>query len=242
MGTDVVHCNHQQASNAPGASPLRSHPPALSLPDRHTMAFELPALGYDYAALEPYIDWQTMSIHHTKHHQTYINNINGAMDKDALKGKTLEQICTSAATVPAELLTMVRNNGGGHWNHTFFWQCMAAPGSTNGPSDALKAKIDESFGSLDEMKAKFNAAAAGRFGSGWAWLGLGDDGKLVITSTPNQDNPLMKGVADVACKPLLGLDVWEHAYYLKYQNRRPEYIANFWNVVNWDFVNANLQV
>mmetsp|Transcript_24543 Transcript_24543/g.68311 ORF Transcript_24543/g.68311 Transcript_24543/m.68311 type:complete len:208 (+) Transcript_24543:95-718(+) len=206
------------------------------------MAFELPKLTYDYSALEPYIDSETMTIHHTKHHQTYINNINGAIEKaDELKGKSLEELCISASVVSPDLTTMVRNNGGGHWNHTFFWQCMAAPGSTNGPSDALKAKIDESFGSLDEMKAKFNAAAAGRFGSGWAWLGQGVDGKLKICSTPNQDNPLMAGVVDCTCKPLLGLDVWEHAYYLKYQNRRPEYISNFWNVVNWDFVNSNLK-
>mmetsp|Transcript_33887 Transcript_33887/g.86637 ORF Transcript_33887/g.86637 Transcript_33887/m.86637 type:complete len:208 (-) Transcript_33887:234-857(-) len=207
------------------------------------MAFSLPALTYGYDALEPYIDATTMNIHHTKHHQTYVNNINGAIEKrEEIKGKSLEELCASAAVVPADLNAMVRNNGGGHWNHTFFWQCMAAPGSTNGPSDALKAKIDESFGSLDEMKAKFNAAAAGRFGSGWAWLGQAEDGKLAITSTPNQDNPLMKDVVDCPCTPLLGLDVWEHAYYLKYQNRRPEYISNFWNVVNWDFVNSNLKV
>uniref|UniRef100_A0A6U1LAI6 Superoxide dismutase n=1 Tax=Tetraselmis chuii TaxID=63592 RepID=A0A6U1LAI6_9CHLO len=207
------------------------------------MAFELPPLTYGYDALEPYIDATTMNIHHTKHHQTYINNINGAMEKnEVLKGKSLEELCASAAVVPAELNSMVRNNGGGHWNHTFFWQCMSAPGSNNGPNDALKSKIDEAFGSIDEMKAKFNAAAAGRFGSGWAWLGQGEDGKLMICSTPNQDNPLMKGVVDSTCTPLLGLDVWEHAYYLKYQNRRPEYISNFWNVVNWDFVNANLKV
>uniref|UniRef100_A0A061RBU6 Superoxide dismutase n=1 Tax=Tetraselmis sp. GSL018 TaxID=582737 RepID=A0A061RBU6_9CHLO len=207
------------------------------------MSFTLPALPYGYDALEPYIDTQTMNIHHTKHHQTYINNINGAMEKsDVLKGKSLEELCASAAVVPADLTTMVRNNGGGHWNHTFFWQCMAPPGSNNGPNDALKAKIDEAFGSFDEMKNKFNAAAAGRFGSGWAWLGQDESGKLVICSTPNQDNPLMKGVVETPCSPLLGLDVWEHAYYLKYQNRRPEYIANFWNVVNWDFVNANLKV
>lgn len=205
------------------------------------MAFELPPLSYSYEALEPYIDAQTMNIHHTKHHQTYVGNINKAVEaNDILKGKSIEELCAAASSLPPECATVVRNSGGGHWNHTFFWQCMAAPGSTNGPSDELKKKIDASFGSIDEMKNKFNAAAAGRFGSGWAWLGQQADGTLVITSTANQDNPLMTGIAE-PCVPLLGLDVWEHAYYLKYQNRRPEYIANFWNVVNWDYVNSNLK-
>jgi Fe-Mn family superoxide dismutase len=206
------------------------------------MAFSLPSLGYDYATLEPHIDAMTMNIHHTKHHQTYVNNLNAALDKfPEFRDLGLVEINKAVGSdkVPTEIATAVRNNGGGHWNHSFFWKVMTAPSNTNGPSAELKAAIDASFGSLDEMKAKFNAAAAGRFGSGWAWLAV-KDGQLVITSTPNQDNPLMK-VADAPSIPILGLDVWEHAYYLKYQNRRPEYIAAFWNIVNWEQVNENFK-
>jgi len=205
------------------------------------MAFTLPALPYDVAALEPYIDSTTMNIHHTKHHQAYITNLNNALDKfPEFKDLGLVDLNKQVGTdaLPKEIATVVRNNGGGHWNHSFFWKVLAAPSTTNGPSAELKAAIDSTFGSLDAMKDKFNAAAAARFGSGWAWLGVKPDGSLGITSTANQDNPLQQ-VADEKMIPILGLDVWEHAYYLKYQNRRPEYIAAFWNVVNWEQVNEN---
>lgn len=205
------------------------------------MAFTLPVLTYDYAALEPHIDAMTMNIHHTKHHQTYVNNLIAATDKfPELKDLGIVDLNKAIGSdkIPADVATAVRNNGGGHWNHSFFWKVMTSPANTNGPSAELKAAIDASFGSIDEMKSKFNAAAAARFGSGWAWLGVKADGSLTITSTPNQDNPLMS-VADTQCIPILGLDVWEHAYYLKYQNRRPEYISAWWNVVNWEQVNTN---
>eukprot|EP00775_Hariotina_reticulata_P005699 gene5699-5938_t len=206
------------------------------------MAFSLPSLPYDYVALEPHIDATTMNIHHTKHHQTYVNNLNAALDKfPELKDLGLVDINKAIGSdkIPADVATAVRNNGGGHWNHSFFWKVMTGPTNSNGPNDELKAAVDASFGSLDELKAKFNAAAASRFGSGWAWLCY-KDGQLIITSTPNQDNPLMS-VAEQSATPLLGLDVWEHAYYLKYQNRRPEYIAAWWNVVNWEQVSANFK-
>ncbi|QDZ25867.1 superoxide dismutase [Chloropicon primus] len=205
------------------------------------MTFQLPSLNYGYEALEPHIDGTTMTIHHTKHHNTYVTKMNAAVGACPELGSmdllTLNQkIGTSE--IPADQMTNVRNNGGGHWNHSFFWTVLAPPSSTNGPSSELKAAIDGAFGSMDEMKSKFNAAAAGRFGSGWAWLGVEEGGKLTITSTANQDNPLMANVVDQACIPVLGLDVWEHAYYLKYQNKRPEYIQNFWSVVNWEAVNG----
>lgn len=204
---------------------------------------ELPPLPYDYSALEPYIDATTMNIHHTKHHQTYVNNVKGALDKfPELKDLGLVDLNKSVGTskVPSEIATVIRNNGGGHYNHSFFWKIMGHPTGNNGPSAGLKSAIDESFGSLDEFKNKFNAAAAGRFGSGWAWL-IKEDGKLAITSTANQDNPI-QSIAEVKGIPLLGLDVWEHAYYLKYHNRRPEYIAAWWNVVNWEQVNENFEL
>ncbi|GIL92721.1 hypothetical protein Vretifemale_20228 [Volvox reticuliferus] len=207
------------------------------------MAFELPALPYDYGTLEPHVDSQTMLIHHTKHHQAYVNNLNAALDKfPELKDLGLVDINKAVGTtkLPGDVATTIRNNGGGHYNHTFFWKVMTNPSNTNGPSGAVKEAIEAAFGSVDEMKTKFNAAAAGRFGSGWAWLGVKGDGSLAITSTPNQDNPLMASLPDTtAMVPILGLDVWEHAYYLKYQNRRPEYIAAWWNVVNWEQVAAN---
>ncbi|OWZ08267.1 Manganese superoxide dismutase [Phytophthora megakarya] len=197
------------------------------------MSFELPKIAYEYNALEPFVDTDTMNIHHTKHHQAYVNNINNYISSDkgaALQGKSILEVVQAATEAP------VRNNGGGHYNHSLFWTWMTSPGSTNtAPHGALKTRIDEDFGSLDQMKQEFNAAASSRFGSGWAWLGVKADGKLAITSTPNQDNPLMPGV-DQPLIPILGLDVWEHAYYLKYQNRRPEYISAFWNVANWDKV------
>ena len=205
------------------------------------MAFSLPDLSYEYDALEPSIDSMTMNIHHTKHHQAYVNNLNAAIEKfPELSGLGIAEISSSVGTdkIPAEIATAVRNNGGGHWNHSFFWQVMVKPGETAGPSGDVKTVIEETFGSVDEMKTVFNGAAAKRFGSGWAWLVAQQDGSLSITSTPNQDNPLMS-VTDVQGIPILGLDVWEHAYYLKYQNRRPEYIAAFWNVVNWEKVAEN---
>jgi Fe-Mn family superoxide dismutase len=194
------------------------------------MAHTLPALPYDFAALEPHIDAKTMEIHHGKHHQTYVTNLNNALDKaPEFKDKPLDDVLKNLNKVPESVRTAVRNNGGGHWNHSLFWVLMS-PKAGGQPSGALANAISDSFGSFDKFKEQFTAAGTGRFGSGWAWL-LRDGGKLSITSTPNQDNPVMEGKApkDV----LLGLDVWEHAYYLKYQNRRPDYIAAWWNVVNW---------
>ena len=190
------------------------------------MAFTLPPLPYAYDALEPYIDAQTMTIHHDKHHQAYVDNLNKAIAGTEYENKSLEDIIKVAGSIsPA-----VRNNGGGHWNHSFFWPIMA-PHAGGGPSGELADAITSAFGSFEAFKEKFNAAATSRFGSGWAWL-IVKDGKLEITSTPNQDNPLMD-VAEVKGAPILGVDVWEHAYYLKYQNRRAEYLNNFWNVINW---------
>lgn len=190
------------------------------------MAFTLPALPYAHDALEPHIDTQTMQIHHGKHHQAYVDNLNKAIAGTPNENKSLEELVKVAGTIsPA-----VRNNGGGHWNHTFFWESLA-PNAGGVPSGKLADAITATFGSFDEFKEKFNTAGATRFGSGWAWL-LVKDGKLEISSTPNQDNPLMD-VAEVKGTPILGVDVWEHAYYLKYQNRRPDYLKAFWNVVNW---------
>ncbi|KAI9296026.1 manganese superoxide dismutase [Neoconidiobolus thromboides FSU 785] len=198
------------------------------------MSYTLPDLPYDYSALEPYIDAKTMQVHHDLHHNAYVNNLNNAL-KTQSSGQSLEDIVSVQKQVGV-LGTGVRNNGGGHYNHSLFWTFMAPVGSSNStPTGELKTKIEETFGSFDEFKTKFNNAAATRFGSGWAWLGVNTDGKLEITSTANQDNPLMD-VAETKLIPILGLDVWEHAYYLKYQNRRPEYISQWWNVVNWDKV------
>ena len=196
------------------------------------MAFTLPPLPYAPEALEPYIDALTMQIHHGKHHQAYVDNLNKAIAGTEHENKSLEQLVASAGSIsPA-----VRNNGGGHWNHSFFWQILA-PHKGSAPEGALLEAINSTFGSLDTLKEKVNAAGATRFGSGWAWL-LVKDGKLEVSSTPNQDNPLMD-VAEVKGKPVLGIDVWEHAYYLKYQNRRPEYLGAIWNVINWDKVAEN---
>ena len=192
--------------------------------------FELPQLGYAYDALEPYIDKMTMEIHYTKHHNAYVTNLNKAVEGTENEGKTLEAMFSNISKLPVA----IRNNGGGHWNHSLFWTSMKKNGGGN-PTGKVADAIKSSFGSFDEFKSKFSTAAATRFGSGWAWL-LVQDGKLVVSSTPNQDNPLMD-VAEVKGTPILGLDVWEHAYYLKYQNKRPEYIENWWNVVNWDRVN-----
>lgn len=189
------------------------------------MAHLLPALGYDFNALEPHIDAQTMQIHHDKHHQAYVDNLNKALAGTDGEGKTLEELMANISAYPAA----VRNNGGGHYNHTMFWTILGANGGS--PSGDLEKAINEAFGSLDALKEKMNAAGATRFGSGWAWL-IVKDGKLDVTSTPNQDNPLMD-VADVKGTPILGIDVWEHAYYLKYQNKRPDYLIAIWNVINW---------
>lgn len=199
------------------------------------MAHTLAALPYAFDALEPHIDARTMEIHYGKHHQAYVNNLNVALDKHpALHDQPLEELLGHLAGVPDDVRTAVRNNGGGHWNHALFWQLMG-PDAGGEPSGSLAQAIAASFGDFSTFKSQFAAAGAGRFGSGWAWL-LRDGGKLSITSTPNQDNPLMDGrkAGDI----LLGIDVWEHAYYLKYQNRRPDYIAAWWNVVNWKAVAA----
>ena len=194
------------------------------------MAFTLPAVPYGYDALEPHIDARTMEIHHTKHHQTYVNNLNAAIEKaPELQGKSLDDLMRGINSVPESVRTAVRNNGGGHWNHTMFWEIMSATAGGQ-PQGGLADAIKTAFGDFAKFKEQFTAAATGRFGSGWAWL-INDGGKLSITSTPNQDNPLMDGK-----RAILGLDVWEHAYYLKYQNRRPDYIAAWWNVVNWNAV------
>ncbi|MFN4233629.1 MAG: superoxide dismutase [Bacteroidia bacterium] len=190
------------------------------------MAFELPKLNYAYNALEPHIDARTMEIHHTKHHQAYITNLNNAIAGTELEKMSLEDILKNVS----KYSVAVRNNGGGHWNHTMFWEIMK-PNGGGEPTGDLAAAINTAFGSFATFKDEFNKAAATRFGSGWAWLVV-HDGKLVVCSTPNQDNPLMD-IAEVKGTPILGLDVWEHAYYLHYQNRRPDYIAAFWNVINW---------
>lgn len=191
--------------------------------------FELPSLPYDFAALEPHIDARTMEIHHGKHHQAYVTNLNNALKGTEGESKSLEEIIKNISKYPMP----VRNNGGGHWNHSFFWQIMA-PNAGGNPTGPLSDAINAAFGSFDTFKEQFATAGTTRFGSGWAWLVV-HDGNLVITSTPNQDNPLMD-IADVKGTPILGLDVWEHAYYLNYQNRRPDYIAAFWNVINWSKV------
>jgi Fe-Mn family superoxide dismutase len=202
------------------------------------MPFTLPELPYADNALEPTIDAATMSIHRTKHHQAYVTNLNKALEAHPdWAGKSIEEICRTITKVPEAVRTAVRNNGGGHYNHSLFWKLMAPAGTGGAPSPALAAAIQKAFGSMDEMKAKFAAAAAGRFGSGWAWLIKKGDGSVAITSTPNQDNPLMEGVADAVGAPILGLDVWEHAYYLHYQNRRPDYVGAWWTVVNWNEAN-----
>jgi len=191
------------------------------------MAFSLPPLPYDAAALEPHIDAQTMQIHHGKHHQTYVTNLNAAVEKaPELANKSLDDLMRGINSVPESVRTAVRNNGGGHWNHSMFWTIMA-PNAGGEPGDKVGAAIKSAFGDFAKFREQFAAGGTGRFGSGWVWL-VNDGGKLSITSTPNQDNPLMEGK-----KAILGLDVWEHAYYLKYQNRRPDYITAWWNVVNW---------
>ena|SRR5690606_10072854 len=190
------------------------------------MAFTLPALPYSFDALEPHIDKETMEIHHGKHHQAYVDNLNKAIAGTENENKSLEELMAHVGSLPPA----VRNNGGGHWNHSFFWEILGPNGGGN-PEGRLATAIDEAFGSFDALKEQFNAAGAGRFGSGWAWLVV-NEGKLSVCSTPNQDNPLMD-VAECKGRPILGCDVWEHAYYLKYQNKRPDYLKAFWNAVNW---------
>lgn len=195
------------------------------------MSYTLPDLPYAYDALEPYIDEETMHLHHDKHHNTYVTNLNAAIEKHPELGeKSVEELLADFDSVPEDIKTSVRNNGGGHANHSFFWEILA-PNAGGEPTGAIKEAIEETFGSFADFKEEFKTAATGRFGSGWAWLVI-KDGKLAITSTANQDSPLMDGQT-----PVLGLDVWEHAYYLKYKNVRPDYINAFWSVVNWDKVN-----
>ncbi len=197
------------------------------------MSFKVPDLGYDFNALEPYIDAQTMEIHHDKHHAAYVAKLNDALEGTDWAERDIEDILRNLNDIPEDKRVAVRNNGGGHHNHTLFWESMK-PGGSNRPSGELADKINQTFGSFEEFKTKMADAAVARFGSGWAWL-CSDNGTLSVCSTQNQDSPLTGGHV-----PLLGLDVWEHAYYLKYQNRRPEYIENWWNVVNWDVVAARL--
>ncbi len=193
--------------------------------------YTLPPLPYDYAALEPFIDAKTMEIHHTKHHQTYITNLNNALkDHPSLQGKGIEELIAHLDAVPEAIRMVVRNNGGGHANHSFFWRIMK-PGGPTEPTGALAAALTADLGGLIALKDAFAKACLGRFGSGWGWLVVGKDGKLAISSSPNQDSPIMDGLT-----PILGLDVWEHAYYLNYQNRRADYITAWWNTVNWDEV------
>ncbi|MFL5733772.1 MAG: superoxide dismutase [Chloroflexia bacterium] len=196
------------------------------------MPFEVPPLPYDYSALEPYIDTQTMQLHHDKHHAAYVNNLNAALEQHAdLQNKPAEDLIRDLNSIPEAIRMAVRNNGGGHVNHSMFWQIMK-PNGGGDPTGDIAAAIKESFGDFEELKKQFNDAGVKRFGSGWTWLVLGRDGKLAVMSTANQDNPMSEG-----SYAIMGNDVWEHAYYLKYQNRRPEYLAAWWNVVNWDEIN-----
>lgn len=200
------------------------------------MAHSLPDLGYAFDALEPHIDARTMEIHHDKHHNAYVTNLNAALEGTGLEDKSICELIGDLSQVPEDKRTAVRNNGGGHANHSLFWKVIA-PGGASAPSGDLAAAIDAAFGSFDAFKEAFAKAGATRFGSGWAWLVKNDDGSVAVCSTANQDSPCMgDAVAGCSGKPLLGLDVWEHAYYLNYQNRRPDYISAFWNVVNWDAV------
>ncbi|MDP9727586.1 superoxide dismutase [Alicyclobacillus tolerans] len=199
------------------------------------MAFQLPPLPYAFNALEPHIDALTMEIHHDRHHGTYVNNLNAALEGHAdLQSKSIEDLLSHLDAVPENIRTAVRNNGGGHANHSMFWEILS-PNGGGAPTGEIAKAIDETFGSFEKFQEEFTKAATGRFGSGWAWLVV-DGGKLSIMSTPNQDNPMMEGK-----KPVLGLDVWEHAYYLKYQNKRPDYIKAFWNLINWAEVNKRFE-
>jgi len=199
--------------------------------------FTLPALPYGFDALEPVIDQQTMEIHHGKHHQAYVNNLNAALaGHEELSGKTLEELLANIDALPESIRGAVRNNGGGHFNHSLFWELLTAPSENNVPTGDLAAALDKRFGSFDKFKEEFAKAATTRFGSGWAWLAVNSDKQIEVTSTPNQDSPIMTGETAI-----LGLDVWEHAYYLAYQNRRPDYISSFFKVVNWNAVSAKYE-
>ncbi len=197
------------------------------------MAFELPPLPYPFDALEPHIDAATMQIHHDRHHATYVQKLNDAVGGTEFENQSPEELIKNLSQLPQDKQTAVRNNGGGHVNHTFFWELLT-PGGSTAPTGALAAAIEETFDGLDALKEKVNTAGANRFGSGWAWLVVDGSGRLDVTSTANQDSPLMEGQI-----PIVGVDVWEHAYYLKYQNRRPDYLNAFWNVVNWDVAGRN---
>ena len=197
------------------------------------MSYKLPDLPYAYDALEPYIDAKTMEIHHSKHHQAYITKVNAALEGSSFGNTSIDELCTKLSDVPENIQGAVRNNGGGHFNHSLFWSILSPKNESSEPSVELNNAINNSFGSMESLKEEFSNTAATRFGSGWAWLIKEDDGSLTISSTANQDNPLMEGKT-----PILGLDVWEHAYYLNYQNRRPDYINAFFNIINWDAVSA----
>ena len=202
------------------------------------MAYKLPNLDYAYDALEPHIDARTMEIHHSKHHNAYITKVNSAIEGTKLANKDINDLISDLSAVPENIRGVVRNNGGGHANHSMFWKVIG-PNSGGNPTGDLAVAIDRELGGFDAFKEAFANAGATRFGSGWAWLIVKGDGKLAVTSTPNQDNPLMKGIVETEGTPVLGLDVWEHAYYLKYQNKRPDYINAFWNVVNWTAAEEN---
>jgi Fe-Mn family superoxide dismutase len=202
------------------------------------MSHTLPSLDYDYNALEPHFDALTMEIHHSKHHQTYITKLNAALDGTEYSDHSICELLSNVSSLPANLQAPVRNNGGGHANHTFFWSILS-PNGGGQPSGELAEAIQKTFGSFENLKDQFAAAGVNRFGSGWAWLIVQEDNSIAVTSSPNQDNPCMKGVVETEGKPVIGLDVWEHAYYLKYQNKRPDYIAAFWDVVDWEVANKN---
>ncbi len=204
------------------------------------MAYELPQLDYAYDALEPHFDALTMEIHHSRHHNAYITKVNDALAGTGLESLPVNELVADLSRVPEAKRGAVRNNGGGHANHSFFWKTIS-PNGGGAPVGELAAAIDAELGGFDAFKESFAAAGANRFGSGWAWLVVKADGKLAVTSTPNQDSPLMTGIAEVEGTPLIGLDVWEHAYYLKYQNKRPDFIAAYWNVVDWNAAEANYQ-
>jgi len=227
--TSLLDACKSAAKTGPALATTTLPPPKL----RRTEPFTLPALGYNTAALEPHIDKLTMEIHHDKHHNGYVTNLNDAVKDTVYAEYELDDIVKRITTTDAD--KKIRNNAGGHWNHTFFWQTIAPGGGTE-PSGDLAAAINLAFGSQDKFKEQFTAAAKGVFGSGWAWLCVGKDKKLFISSTPNQDNPLMMNVAKQLGTPILGLDVWEHAYYLKYQNKRPDYVTAFYNLINWKLV------
>ena len=227
-------CKTAAKTAAPASVAPTMPPPKL----RRTTPFTLPPLGYDVAALEPHIDKMTMEIHHDKHHNAYVTNLNDAVKDTVYAEYELEDIVARISTSDAD--KKIRNNAGGHWNHTFFWQTIA-PGGGNMPSEKLASAINTVFGGQDKFKEQFSAAAKGVFGSGWAWLCVGKDKKLFICSTPNQDNPLMLNVSRQLGTPILGLDVWEHAYYLKYQNKRPDYITAFYNIINWKLVSERYE-